>query len=439
MTRRVAIVGAGYAGLAAGVELAAAGIGVDVFEASRTLGGRARRVDLEGTVLDNGAHLLSGAYRETLRLMQMVGSSEQALLRLPLRLEFPGSFRLRAPKLPAPLHLAWALLTAQGLSWHDKLAAITFMRGQQQAGFRLSADTSVAELLADQPGTVRHLLWDPLCLAALNTPPDQASAKVFLNVLRDSLAAGRAASDLLLPRIDFSALFPEPAARFIAAHGGRILSGTRITEIAGDRPHGVCPQPGQPTGFILGDHGRYDQVIVAVAPQHLTELVAALPGIAPAVAGLDRFRWEPILTCYLAYPKNVRLPQPMLGVLDGTAQWLLDRGQSHGQAGLLAAVISASHRHREVTPQQLGDEIHREIARIVPDLPPPEWTRSIVEKRATFACTPGLIRPTTATPVPGLWLAGDYIAGDYPATLEGAVRSGIAAASAVRQAAAHQA
>lgn len=431
MTRRVAIVGAGYAGLAAGVELAAAGICVDVFEASRTLGGRARRVDLEGTVLDNGAHLLSGAYRETLRLMQTVGSSEQALLRLPLRLEFPGSFRLRAPKLPAPLHLAWALLTAQGLSWHDKLAAITFMRGQQQAGFRLSADTSVAELLADQPGTVRHLLWDPLCLAALNTPPDQASAKVFLNVLRDSLAAGRAASDLLLPRIDFSALFPEPAARFIAARGGRVVRGTRISEIA--------TAPPQTTGFVLDDHGRYDQVIIAVAPQHLRELGTALSILKPEFVKVDRFQWEPIVTCYLAYPESVRLPQPMLGIVDGTAQWLLDRGQSHGQAGLLAAVISASHRHREVTPQQLGDEIHREIARIVPGLPPPEWTRSIVEKRATFACTPGLVRPTTTTPVPGLWLAGDYIAGDYPATLEGAVRSGIAAASAVRQATAHQA
>jgi squalene-associated FAD-dependent desaturase len=420
VTARVAVVGAGYAGLAAATELAATGVAVDVFEASRTLGGRARAVQIDGLTLDNGAHILVGAYAETLRLMNLVGAPAAGLLRLPLHLEFPGHFRLHAPRLPAPLHLAWALLTAQGLTWSDKLAAIAFMRRQQGNRFRLSTDTTVSDLIAAQPDATRHFLWEPLCLAALNTAPGQASAQVFLNVLRDSLAAGRAASDLLLPATDFSSLFPEPAARFIAAHGGTVQRGLRIERVGRSD-----------AGYRLDGHGPYAQVILAVAPQHLPPLIAELPELAPVVGQLRSYVWEPIVTCYLAYPESVRLPQPMLGVTDGTAQWLLDRGQSHGQQGLIAAVISASRRHREVEAPQLADAIHREIALIVPNLPAPRWTRVIAEQRATFACTPGVSRPLTVTALPGIFLAGDYVAGEYPATIEGAIRSGIAAARSI--------
>ncbi len=231
MADSIAVVGAGYAGLAAAVELAAAGKTVVVFEASRTLGGRARAVEIEGLTLDNGAHIFAGAYAETLRLMKLVGAPADGLLRVPLHLEFPDHFRLHAPHLPAPLHLAWALLTAQGLAWSDKLAAIGFMRRQQRAHFHLANDTTASTLIANQPEATRRFLWEPLCLAALNTAPEHASAQIFLNVLRDSLAASRAASDLLLPATDFSSLFPEPAARFIEAHGGSVKRSARIEHI----------------------------------------------------------------------------------------------------------------------------------------------------------------------------------------------------------------
>ena len=421
MADRIAVVGAGYAGLAAATELAATGVAVDVFEASRTLGGRARAVEIEGLTLDNGAHVLVGAYTETLRLLSLVGAPADGLLRLPLHLEFPGHCRVHAPRLPAPLHLAWAVLSAQGFTWSDKLAAIAFMQRQQRARFQLTVDTTVGALLANEPSATRSFLWEPLCLAALNTAPAQASAQVFLNVLRDSLAAGRAASDLLLPATDFSSLFPEPAARFIEAHGGCVRRGTRVESVRRAE-----------SGYLVDKHGPYVRVILAVAPQHLPPLVEELPQLAPVVAQLQSYTWEPIVTCYLAYPKSVRLPQPMLGVCDGTAQWLFDRGQSHGQHGLIAAVISASRRHREIDAQQLAADIHREIALIVPSLPKAHWTRAVTEKRATFACTPGVFRPLTETALPGLFLAGDYVAGDYPATIEGAVRSGITAAHKVR-------
>jgi squalene-associated FAD-dependent desaturase len=428
MSRRVAIVGGGYAGLAAAVELADHDIAVDIFEASRSLGGRARTVAIDGLMADNGAHILVGAYRETLRLMRRVGVPDAALLRLPLHLEFPGRFRLHAPRLPAPLHLAAAIAGAQGISWRDRLGIIRFMSRWQRRGFRLDQDDTVAALLAGQSANACRMLWEPLCLAALNTPAAEASARVFLNVLRDSLAGCRDASDLLLPATGLSELFPEPAAEFVSRHGGTIHRSCRIAGIRHDEQ-----------GFTLDQHGIYDQVVLAVAPQHLPALLAAMPELGTTIATLDDYAWQPIVTCYLRYQSGTRLPQPMLGVLDGTAQWLFDRGASHGQDGLIAAVISASQRHREIAPERLAAEIHSEISAILPGLPQPLWTRRIAEQRATYACTPGLVRPAAATAIRGLWLAGDFTAGDYPATIEGAVRSGITAASAVREHAARQA
>jgi hydroxysqualene dehydroxylase len=403
---KVAVVGAGYAGLACAVELADAGMAVDVFEASRTLGGRARAVELNGMTVDNGAHILVGAYRETLRLMEKVGADRTALRRETLHLEYPGHVRIAAPNWPAPLHLGWALLTAQGLSFRDKLATIRFMRSQQARGFRLLADMSAADLFAAhrQPERVCRFLWEPLCLAALNTPVAIASAQIFLNVLRDSLAADRAASDLLLPATDFSSLFPEPAARFIEAHGGRVHRSTRIGS--------------------LDELDRFDHKVLAVAPYHLAAL-------APGIAEQLRFDWQPIATCYLAYPAATLLPFPMIGMDGGPAQWVFDRDALCGQSGVLAAVISGAGPWQELGHEELAATIHEQIAALLPGLRPPRKHWIIEEKRATFACTPDLNRPPTRTALPNLWLAGDYVAGDYPATLEGAVRSGIAAAQSI--------
>jgi squalene-associated FAD-dependent desaturase len=385
---------------------------VDVFEASRTLGGRARAVELDGMTVDNGAHILVGAYRETLRLMQKVGAGGTALRRELLHLEFPGHVRVCAPNLPAPLHLGWALLTAQGLSLKEKLAAIRFMRSQQARGFRLPADMSAADLFAAhrQPERVCRFLWEPLCLAALNTPVAIASAQVFLNVLRDSLAADRAASDLLLPATDFSSLFPEPAARFIEAHGGRVHRSTRI---------GALDE--------LATFNNFDHIVLAVAPYHLAAL-------APGIAEQFRFDWQPIATCYLAYPGATLLPFPMIGLdtaAGGHAQWVFDRGALCGQQGILATVISGAGPWQALGHEELAAAIHEQIAALLPGLRTPRKHWIIEEKRATFACTPSLARPPTATSLPNVWLAGDYVAGDYPATLEGAVRSGIAAAQSI--------
>lgn len=410
----IAVIGAGYAGLAAAVELAAAGARVDVFEASRTLGGRARAVRIDGFDVDNGQHILVGAYTETLRLMRAVGADPDRLLRrTPLRFEFPGQFLMSAPRLPAPLHTAFALLLAKGLDWPEKRAAIRLMRDLQAARFRVEPDVTVTAWLDRNgiPPRQRRFLWEPLCIAALNTPAERASAQIMANVLRDSLAGPRSASDMLLPQVDLSELFPLPAARFVGQHGGTVHFGHRIESL---RREGDA--------WMLDDAGPFWQVILAVAPYHLGSLV---PELAERVSNFD---WEPIVTSYFRYPPAVRLPQSMLGVDAGLAQWLFDRGALCGQNGLIAAVISAQGRHLDLPTPELEARIHDEIAALVPHLPAALTIQTITEKRATFACVPGLQRPASETGLPGLWLAGDYVAGDYPATLEGAVRSGVAAA-----------
>jgi predicted NAD/FAD-dependent oxidoreductase len=146
---------------------------------------------------------------------------------------------------------------------------------------------------------------------------------------------------------------------------------------------------------------------------------------------LSAFTYEPIYTCYLQYPQEVTLPRPMTGFDGGTIQWVFDRGRLNGAAGLLAAVVSARGGHQNLSLDVVASAIHRELAASIRGLPQPLWSRVIAEKRATFSCVPGLVRPANRTAVAHFFLAGDYTAGDYPATLESAVRSGTAAARLV--------
>ena len=422
MGRRVAIIGAGWAGLAAAVTLVEHGAPVAVFEASRYLGGRARRVTVEGLELDNGQHILVGAYAETLRLVRAVGvDPARAFLRLPLELRTASGFRLRAARLPPPLHLLVGLLRAEGIGFGDRIATARLVAAHRRRGYRLARDESVQAWLQRhrQPDTVRDALWKPLCTAALNTPVVRASAQVFLNVLRDTIEGDRGASDLLLPRIDLSALFPEPAARLVESRGGVVRLGVAARRLERE-----------PQGFRLdGGKERFSHVIVACAPQHAGPLLATLSGLEPLANRLGRIEYEPIHTSYLQYPERVALPFPMLGFQGGLAQWAFDRGSLSGQRGLIACVLSGAGMHESLAQHELAAALHTELAGALPGLPAPRWTRVIAERRATFSCRVGIDRPANATPIPNLLLAGDYTASDYPATLEAAVRSGVAAAT----------
>lgn len=432
---RVAVIGAGWAGCTAAVELAARGHAVTLFEAARTLGGRARQLTVNGLDLDNGQHILLGAYADTLRLMRKVGvDPNRVLLRLPLQMRYAADgMDLVAPRLPAPLHMLAGLLRARGLHRADKLALARFSTTARWMGWQLHVDCSVAELLDrfDQTDQLIRLMWRPLCIAALNTPPERASARVFLAVLRDSLGARRHASDMLLPRTDLSRLLPAHAARYVTERGGEVRPGVRIQ---GLRPAAAnAAGKWELNGLNEGDVPRgFDGVVLATPPTQAADLLADHIDVAP----LRAFSYEAITTCYLQYAPSVRLAAPFFALLDDAegerwGQFVFDRGQlDRTHDGLLSVVISASEEAIALPQDALAQAVARQLARDFgrPELEHPRWKKVISEKRATFSCTPDLQRPENRTGLPGLVLAGDYTASDYPATLEAAVRSGTAAA-----------
>ncbi len=231
MNKRIAIVGAGWAGCAAAVEAIDHGFDVTLFEASRIPGGRARKTTVGGMTLDNGQHILLGAYTKTLHMMKRVGiDPDTAFLRLPLQMHFPPGSQgmdFETAALPAPFHLAFGLFRTKGLGWEDKIALARFFTACRHIRWDIGQDRPVIRLLEQfwQTPRLYGLLWRPLCMASMNTPPEEASAKVFLSILKDSLGAGRHASDMLLPKMNLSAIFPERAIAYLTAHGGEIRMG----------------------------------------------------------------------------------------------------------------------------------------------------------------------------------------------------------------------
>ena len=426
----VAVIGGGWAGCAAAATLAAAGANVTLFEAAAELGGRGRRVRLEldgaAHTVDNGQHLMVGAYTAIAEVLSTVGVDiEEAIQRRPFELQYADGFHLRASRLPAPWHLATALLTARGLSWFERVAMVRFLRRLKSGGWHVSPDRTANAWLAGHGQSERLVarVWRPLGIAALNTPLHEASAQLFANVLRDSLGAGSAASMLWLPRTDLSALLPEAVERFVLAHGGTVQRGTRVQAV---QPDGA--------GFRLDASTAFDAVIYAAPPLYLGGIAGALAArLAPELDAVRQFHYEPICTAYLKYDEAVSIPGGFVALLDDPArkaygQWVFDRGAlDSANRGVLAVVVSASGAHDDEPLPSLCDAVARQLTRDL-GLPAPRAARAIVEQRATLAARPGLRRPLNVTAVPRFLLAGDWTHSDYPSTLESAVRSGMAAA-----------
>ena len=439
MAKHVIVIGAGMAGLAAASTLASRGIHVTLLEAASQLGGRARSVAIEYNSqvvqLDNGQHIMLGAYRETLKLLKHIGvNAQDAFMRVPLNLELHNLaqrdgnktvFKFNAPSyLPAPLNQLVGFLSCQGLSWHERITAIRFMLRLKNNQYQLAIDSPLADFLQQnqQSSHLIKMLWEPLCLAALNTPINLASSKVFLNVLKDTFSS-KQDSDFLLPKQDLSQLFAQPIAHYLKKHGAKIRLNQRVKSIKAEKNGYVV--------YTKDTQLKASHVVLAISPVRLRNVIAELPKLEFAAQQTDRYDYQPIYTIYLQYERDITLPKPMLGLVGGVSQWVFDRGILCGQSGLMAVIISANGKHQQYTQETLALRVAQELRDAFPQLTKPVWHKVIAEKRATFSCGVNLPRPANLTSYSGLYLAGDYTYADYPATIEGAVRSGLACAELV--------
>lgn len=411
---RLLVIGAGWAGLAAAVRASQRGAAVTVWDMAAQPGGRARSFrDADGLLLDSGHHILIGAYGETLALMRSVGADPEELLhRLPLTLVDAEGVGLRWGA-GGPLRAAAsAVMGHRGWGWRERLGLARWGFGLALRGLRCPVDWSVARLCADLPVAVHEQLTEPLCVAALNTRPDDASAAVFLRVLRDALFGGRGAADLLLPKVPLQALLPEPACRWLEAKGVRPEFGRRATALVRDGRQWRC------------DDWQGDAVIVACSSTEAQRLLA--PHATGWTDAAQQLRSEAIATVYLQ-ADGVRLAAPMVALRGAPAQFLFDLGAIGGEPGRFAAVASAVANELDAGLEPLAQRIEAQVRLQVPALAVARRLRAHADRRATFACLAGVARPPLRA-APGLWAAGDYVAGPYPATLEGAVRAGLAAA-----------
>ena len=441
LNTHVAIIGGGCAGLSAAATLVECGYQVTVFEASSQLGGRARTVVVENNnlmhLLDNGQHILLGAYKETLALLAKIGIDEKKVfLRLPLQMHMFSStaksiFSLKsAHYLPAPFNMLLGLLFCKGLSFSERIEAIKLVARLKKMQFQIANDTPLNRFLINQYQTSKlmAMLWEPLCLAALNTPIQEASARIFLNVLRDSFSGSKHNSDFLLPRLDLSQIISQPLSHYIQARHGTIKLNRRVRSIESTK------DSAGKEGFALETRdGKsfFSHVIIAVSPARLEILLEDLPKLKHVLMQTQSYAYQPIYTIYLQYPSETRLPNVMSGMSDNIGQWVFDRGQLCGQKGLVAVIVSAEGKHQKLTQDDLALRVAREIIHAFPNMPKPLWHKVIAEKRATFSCEANLARPTNKTLQPNLFLAGDYTYADYPATIEGSVRSGIKCAELI--------
>lgn len=419
---RVAVIGAGWAGLAAAVEATRRGHRVALYEMAAQPGGRARSVAIDATTtLDNGQHILIGAYTHTLELMRSVGvDPERVLLRRPLELLYPDGSGLRMPRGPVHLAFTWAVLRARGWSWAQRCALLARAASWLRQGMRNPGVQTVDELSAGLPARIREDLIDPLCIAALNTPANEASATVFLRVLSDALFGGRGHSDLLLPRAGLSALLPEPALRWLASQGADCQLRRRVDHLARDG-----------TGWRVDDQD-FDAVVLASsaveAARLTTDVNLAWSQTAAAL------RYEPIATLYLRRDA-APCPSPMVALrsaADAPAQFAFDLERLGSHAGLVAFVVSGAREWLDRGMAALAEAVQRQARRELPGSFGSVATlvHATMERRATFACTPALQRLPMVI-APALVAAGDHVEGPYPATLEGAVRSGLAAAQSI--------
>ena len=437
----VVIIGGGFAGLSAGALLAERGARVTVLDARPQLGGRATAfVDREtGELVDNGQHVLFGCYRETLEFLRRIDAMGNIRIQPSMSVPYVDNVGrrtvLQCPTLPSPLHLLAAVLDWDALPWGDRLSALKLAGPLRRARRELERTGVVT---ADPPGTVaewlkahgqrdklRAWLWEPLAVAALNQPPETASAAPFVRVLAEMFGPDPAAASLVLPARPLHQMYAEPARDFIVARGGDV----RVNALAR-----VIVENGRVRGVdVRGERIAASTVIAAVPWFAMRSLFGAAPppSMSAVLAAAGAMESMPIVTVNLWYDREV-MDEVFVGLPGRAMQWAFDKRIAFGgTASHLSLVSSGATALAAMTREELTALAAREIEEALPGARGARVVRGTVirEKQATFSLAPGQpARPSTRTPVDGLFLAGDWIDTGLPGTIESAALSGHRAA-----------
>lgn len=435
------IVGGGFAGLSAAVDLSARGARVIVVEVRPKLGGRATsyRDRITGEDVDNGQHVIFGCYRETFRFLRTIGAEGDVCLQPRLDVSYVDrdgrTIRYRCPDLPAPLHLLGGIVEWDELSVAEKLAGLRMarpLRRLRRQAAKTLPDAGGGERETAREWLVRHgqgprlreLLWEPLALAALNQSAGVAGAASFARVLSELCGPGMTDSAIGIPSRPLEALYAIPARQFIEARGGAVWT------CAAGRAAFV-------DGRLVGVEARRELITAPV-------LISAVPWFAlssvfdpppsPLVPMLERaaaMGSSPIVSVHLWFDSPV-LQEPFLGLLGTTMHWVFDQRAAFGAHGSHLTLVSSGAE--AVVGLSNSDVIDRAISDLrsaVPAANDVVLSHALVirERQATFSLAPGQPkRPNSETVIRGLYLAGDWIETGLPSTIESAVVSGHRAA-----------
>jgi squalene-associated FAD-dependent desaturase len=425
---RVVVCGGGLAGVAAACEAALLGAEVTLVERRPFLGGKAFSfTDPEaGVEVDNGQHVYLGCCTGYIALLQLLGTLDlterQPLLDAPVRDRDGRVGALRAARLPAPAHLGPSFLTYPHLSTGEKAAATRALAALGAMGERRRAgldDVTFAEWLADHgqgEGAIARF-WDLSVLPTCNDRSDRVSAALAAFVFREGFFRTRTGSAIGWSRVGLTRLVDPAARRFLEARGGRVLAGRAVAEAA----------PGE-VRLADGERLPADAVVLALPPGRVREVAPAALAEDPGLGA------SPIVYVHLWYDRAV-MDERFTAVLESPAQWVFNRTAMAGLPGPgqhLAVSVSGAREEVTRAKADLVDAFTEELAVLFPRARSAGMERVAVvkEPEATFAAAPGQARrrPGTATPVEGLLLAGAWTDTGWPATMEGAVRSGVRAA-----------
>lgn len=428
MEYEVVIIGAGWAGLTAAYHLAKKGIKPLIIEASPNAGGRARAINFNNYTLDNGQHLLIGAYKNILNILNE--------LNVPFNKHFHktnlfittssnnNKFSFNLPNIFYPFNLLIGIFTVKGCTFIEKLKLLWFCTKLKVSNFNLSKDITIDKFLKQNKQSnnlIKHF-WEPIALAAMSTPINLASAKLFLNVLKDTFTPPSTNSNLLFTKVDLSTLFPKPIIEFLKTNS-QFTFNTRVKNIE------FINKNAQSNQFIICTNKSTitaKNIILATPIKTTSMLLKNIPQTNTLQNNLNLFTYENIITIYFEFANNIKQEIPMFGLVDSLGQWFFNRTHAN-QPNILSVIITSKNIPSHCSKEEFANNIFLEVKSKIPNLQPYKDYKIINEKQAAFSAVVDVddIRPLNKTNTKGLYLAGDYTKTGYPACLEGAVSSGI--------------